>query len=359
ATAQLTVCLVLLSAICIYLPCRWDFRPVRLKIGWEQYWLPAAYVLLALTFPAVLYKNYEYLNYVRTHGGYFAIYTDSQAVLQTVGFLPRLLSLLASNTFLVVFVMERRSRLLFAVSCVFFSSSLLELLMGFRGKVFILVLTLWFLHILKTGKRFRLLPLAISASLLSLVGVVVAGFRENTEVALLSPLGFLSAQGISMQVTELAIELKQAFHTHALYYFWNEFKVGFYPGSQFGPGQLFANDLSIALNATAYDLGFGTGSAYLAEAYIAGGIFFVAAASAFVGLALRFLHKLGGHFIGAVVVAVVMPSIIYMPRCGLIEPVSVGTRNLISLSLVFPILWAIRWVAQIGWHRLHIYEENS
>lgn len=354
-SAQLTICLILMSAVCIYAPCRWSFRPVRLNPGWEQRWRSAAYGLFLLTFPAVLYKNYQYLSFVRSHGGYLAIYTDSNAVLSTVGTLVRMISLIADNSFLVLFIIERRPRRLFWISLLFFTSSTLELLLGFRGKVFLLVLTLWYLHTLKTGKAFRVLPLVMSAIGVSLVAVLIANFRENQDIALLSPAGFISGQGVSMQVTELAIEFKRIFEPHAITYLWNELQAGFYPGAHFAPGQIFGNDLSIALNAKAYDMGFGTGSAYLAEAYLAGGTLFVGIASLLIGITLRILHSCGQEFLGASITATLLPAFIYMPRSGLVEPLSIGLKNLLSLGLVVFLLWASagvrsrrNWSAFIG-----------
>lgn len=341
-SAELTLCVVLLSAVCIYLPCRWNFRSVRFDAGSEQNWLPAAYILLALTFPAVLYKNYQYFDFVRSHGGYLAIYTDSDEVLHTVGFATRLLSLLAYNTFLLIFVMERRRAQLTAVTCLFFSASLIELMIGFRGKVFLLLVTLWFLQNLKTGKRFRLLPLVILAAGLSLLAVLIAGFREDQSVELLGPVGFISTQGISMQVTELAIELKSIFGPHSAAYLWNELVAGLRPGVHFAPGQLFANDLSMTLNPTAYEMGFATGSAYLAEAYLVGGALLVGIASFAIGFTLRCLHNRGTTLRGVVVLAAALPAIIYMPRCGLIEPLATTLKNLGSLAALFPLLWLVR-----------------
>ena len=193
---------------------------------------------------------------------------------------------------------------------------MVELIIGLRGKVFLLLITLWFLQKLKTGQRFRLRAMITLVVSLSIIGSLVAGSRENRAAEMMSPLGFISAQGISMQVTEAAVEFRQRFDGHAVSYIGNHLWSGFLPSTELRQLSLH-NDLSMFLNPVSFANGFATGSTYLAECYLAFGILGVLVASIAIGFALRCLHHAGGNFTGAVIVAVVLPCIMYLPRSGL------------------------------------------
>jgi hypothetical protein len=344
ASAEITMLIILLSATCIYAVCAWNVRSVVLSPGWEQKWLPACYVMLGASFPFVVYKNLQYFMFIRSHGGYLAIFTDSEGVANSAGSVVRIMSLIAYNAFILVYVMERRRKLLAVVTCLFLLTTVLELAIGLRGKVFLFLLTLWFVRNLKTGKGFRLITMGAVGVLGSIAAVAISGFREMRSAAVLGPAQFLTVQGISLGVTEIAVEYRNLFRPHALTYMANEILGAFYPGSHFGQGQLFDNDLSVFLNADAYRLGFGTGSSYLAEAYLVGGIFAVVCASVLVGLGLRQLHTMGKSFLGAVIVAILLPSVIYLPRAELLGPLSSALKKAATFLLMVPCLWLIRFV---------------
>jgi len=341
-SSRITLLLITVSAVCVYLPSRWRFKPLQLDASHAQEWLPTAYFLLMLTFPFLVYKNYLYLSFVRSHGGYLAVFTESDEILKSAGTVVRSLSFVAYNLFLFIFVLERRRRLLIPITIIFFATSAFDLLIGFRGKVFLLILTLWYLNNLKKGAKFRLLPLAISVAVLSLLAVLAAGFRENKEGTLLNPVAFISAQGVSMGVTGAAIEFRNRFKIHAGSYLINSLETAYKPSGQFKEGELFDNDLSIFLNRNAYDLGFGTGSSYLGEAYLAGGILLTIFVSFGIGFSLTFLHRKSSSAAGALVLTLLMPGLIYMPRTGLLEPVAMGVRSLISACVIFGCLWVLR-----------------
>lgn len=344
AASEITILLVLVSATILYAVCAWNAPRIALDPGWEQPWLPACYVLLALSFPFVLYKNYEYFQFIRSHGGYLAVFTDSDAVAKSAGTLVRVMSLVAANAFLLVYLIERRSGRLAVVTTIFLSTSVLELLIGLRGKVFLFLLTLWFLHNLKTGKRFRLTALATVVLAGSFAAVAVSGFREMHSTAVTGPAAFVAGQGISMGVTQIAVQYRPLFEPHAKTYLANELLQVFYPGSHFGQGQLFDNDISVFLNVDAYRAGFGTGSSYLAEAWIAGGLLAVLIASILIALALRVLHRLGANFLGAVAVAIVLPSLIYLPRAQLLSPIANALKTGLIFVPMLPALALIRWL---------------
>jgi oligosaccharide repeat unit polymerase len=342
STAELTVFLIMLSALCVYLPCRWNFTPAHLHASFEQQILPAAYALLMLTFPFILFKDYRYLNYVRGHGGYLAIFTDSEGVLSSAGSGVRFISFLAYTLLPIVFVMERRRLQLALVTVLILISSVSELLIGLRGKVFLLLLTIWYLHKLKNGKGFSLVTLSAVAAVFSIVAISSAAFREERVTSNFDPIQFVAAQGISMGVTEVAIDHVENFRPFASSYFINEFKQGFISGAAFHDHQNFDNDLSLYLNADAFRFGFGTGSSYLAESFVFGGIVGVGLASLGVGFLLRWMHHVEGGFYGAVVLALILPSVIYMPRSSLLSPLSAGMKDLLGLIVIVPAIWFIR-----------------
>ena len=344
AASEITILLVLLSATIIYAVCAWNPQPIVLNPGWEQSWLPACYIVLAISFPFVLYKNYEYFQFIRSHGGYLAIFTDSDAIAKSAGAVVRIMSLVAANAFLLVFLIERRGGRLALVTTAYLSTSVLELLIGLRGKVFLFLLTLWFLHNLKTGKRFRLAAIACVVVAGSFAAVAISGFREMRSTAVTGPGAFIAAQGISMGVTQIAVQYRPLFEPHARTYLANEFLQVFYPGSHFAQGQLFDNDISVFLNVDAYRAGFGAGSSYLAEAWIAGGLLAVFIASILIALALRLLHRLGANFLGAVLVAIVLPSLIYLPRAQLLSPIANALKSGLVLLPLLPALALIRWI---------------
>ena len=82
-------------------------------------WLPAAYWLFFSTLPFMVYKNYQYLAYISSHGGYLVVFTDNAAVLASAGSVVRVLSFLANNTFLILFIMERRRSRLVPLTILF------------------------------------------------------------------------------------------------------------------------------------------------------------------------------------------------------------------------------------------------
>ena len=187
-----------------------------------------------------------------------------------------------------------------------------------------------------------MLPLAISVAVLSLLAVLAAGFRENKEDSLLNPISFISAQGVSMGVTESAIEFRNKFASHASGYLLNSLETAYKPSGQFKEGELFDNDLSIFLNRRAYDLGFGTGSSYLGEAYLVGGLLLTIVVSLAIGCVFVFLHNRSSSTRGALALTLLLPVLIYMPRSGLMEPVAMGGKSLISALVIFGCLWVLR-----------------
>ncbi|MGJ5813781.1 O-antigen polysaccharide polymerase Wzy [Paludibaculum fermentans] len=333
AEANLTAAwLLLLSGVAIYIPCSLSYRVSEFEAPPGKDLTQVLLLLFLATFPFHIYKNVQYLSYLRAHGGYLAIYTDGGAHLEAAGSLARVLSQVCSSAFLLYFVYEQRKRRLLAVCAAYFAVTVVELLIGLRGKAFLLVFTFLFLYKKKQHSHFRGVSLAILVTTLAAVAQLVAGFREMRESAAASPAVFLWAQGVSFQVTALAVGFRHLFSGHGLEYILNQIPLVFVHQDRFGEGQLFGIDLSNFLNAEAMSLGFGTGSTYLAEAYVVGGIPAVAVASALIGALLSRLHlSLRGASCAFATVA--MMNLIYMPRSGMVEPFAATFKSWLALGV--------------------------
>ncbi len=346
--AEVTLLIVALSAVLVYAPCRVNYRPAIFRAGSEMRWLPALYVLVLLTFPFAFYKNWLYYSFIRAHGGYLAVYTDNAAVLQSAGFLVRSVALVNSTALLMAYVFERRPKRIAVLLVLYFAVSTLNLLIGFRGEFFSEVLALWFLHKLKTGKRFNLGAILTVVVATSIVAVAVAGFREEQGVKLLSPLGFVAQQGVSLNVTEAAVAFRSTFGRFGLRYLWGGFYFGIARPPLVLNHQLWTNDLTLYLNPVAERLGYGTASTYLAELYLAGGVTVVALGSLFVGFLLRWLHEASRSARGAVVLAFILPSVIYLPRLEYFGPEAALVRALVGLAPVVLFVVVYEWGAELA-----------
>jgi hypothetical protein len=334
STKGITLLILALSATLAYLPCSLFYRKVRLSHSYPDHLLPTLYVLFGLTGPFLVLKNYLYVKYMQTHGGYYAIYTDYDGVVGSAGTAVRLLALLGTQAFMLIYVIERRTKRLMTVTCLFMLVSIGDLLVGYRGKVFTLILTLWFIRNIKRGKGFPLLVLVLGGVALTSIGFLALAFREQHDVNYINPLQFAVQQGISLNVTECAVEFRHVFNTHGASYLLHGLESVFIPVEKAKSGQLFSQDLSVFLNPIAYSMGTGTGSAYMAEAYIAGGLFAVCTASFVLGIAFAWIQRLGGRFSGGIAMVCFGQFLIYTPRSGLFEPVSLALKTALPLGLI-------------------------
>ena len=78
------LCLVL-SAICIYVPCRWNYRRILppTDTGVDRF-LPYLYLLFYGSLPVQLFKNYRYFEYIQDHGGYLSIFLNHSDLASSV-----------------------------------------------------------------------------------------------------------------------------------------------------------------------------------------------------------------------------------------------------------------------------------
>jgi len=343
SAAEMTLLILVLSAICIYAPCRFGYRPEIFRQSSEVRWLPALYVLILITLPFALYKNWVYFSYIRAHGGYLAVYTENAEILQSAGSVVRSIALVSSTALLTAYVFERKSKRILWILILYIALSTLDLLIGFRGKFFSQALGLWYIHKLKTGSRFNLAPMVSAATAVCVLAVVVAGFRENQGVELLNPFSFLAQQGASLNVTEAAVAFHQFFGRFGVNYVWYGFLYDITGVPVELHHQLWTNDLTNFLNPAATEMGFGTASAYIAELYLLGGIVAVFLGSLAIGFTLKAIHRASQHNWGAVLTAFALPSLIYLPRLELLGPVAAVVRAMIGFVPVVAFVILFSW----------------
>ena len=313
------LCLAL-SAICVYVPCRWNYRwvPPPSNTGVRHY-LPYLYLVYFSSLPFLLYKNYLYFRYIQAHGGYVVFFSDYSSLAASVPFVVRILALLPLPTLVVLFVFETRKRLLYAVVTLYFISSAVLLLTGTRMGPFSLILTLWYVARIKSTKPAHIWRLAILAATLVIVAnlIAVARFGEDIEGrAAADVVGFIATQGTSLGVTEVAVMRPGLFRPYVSSYLLHELQIEFVQAdvSNYFRGRQFGYDVSVFLNPSLFSQGFATAGAYIGEAYVIGGILGVIVISLLIGGGLRFLYACSGNLKGLVLVAFVLPQAFLLPR---------------------------------------------
>jgi oligosaccharide repeat unit polymerase len=343
--AGLTLLSLTLSAICIYIPCRWNYRPFsRTPALSSARFLPYLYLLFAASVPVLLYKNYRYYEYVRDHGGYLALFLDRRGVAASIPFAARLIAAVSLPSFVGIAVLETRSRFLRLVIGTYFLIAAPILLTGARGAIFSLILSLAYLARVKTGKRTHFYRVGLLAAGLILAGSLLGTLRgagvESQAIA--GPSRFLEDQGASLNVTEVAIAYRSHFAPHTASYLVGELKLAFtaFDQSNYVLGSHLADDISIFLNPAAYQIGQGSGSSYLAEAYVAGGLLGVVVFSAGLGGLLHIMHRWSQSPPGLFLVVLILPDILLMPRGDLLVGLSVAAK-----AVLFVLLLLLGWQA--------------
>lgn len=342
-----------LSAVAIYAVCRAGYRPPSpASAPSPARFLPFFYWLFALSLPVQLYKNYCYYAYARDHGGYLVFFVDHGGLAASVPAAVRAISLVSLPALVAILVLEERRPCARAAAAIYLAVAAPVLLAGSRGALFALVLALWYLGLVRSRRRVRLRMLALVASALMLVGALVGSRRiENGETrAFAGPAQFLADQGLSLNVTEVAVVYRDRFRPHFLSYLASELESAFVAADQanYRPGTRFSDDVAMFLNPFTYQLGFGGGSSYIAEAYVGGGLLGVVLASLAAGGLLTALERAARHPLGLFLVVLVLPDVLWMPRGGLADWISASLRVALSLLLLTAGWTCCRTLAWLG-----------
>jgi len=342
-----------LSAICVYAPCRWNYQklPPPDYVEVRRY-LPYLYLVFFATLPVQLLKNYLYYQYALENGGYTSIFLYHSAMVANVPLLARLLAALTLPAFVAIFVFEHRKKQLFVVTFLYFLTASLILLLGSRAAAFTLVLALWYVARIKSMKKARIIKLAAFLLILLMLGDAVSKLRGGEEVGTtFSLLRVLEAQGGSLNVTEVAVKYRNLFSPHTASYLLTELGEAFVATDVTGHhrGSAVADDVSQFLNPSLFALGYGTGGSYVGEAYIVGGFAGVIVISVLIGSGLHVAYRLSENGVSLLLVALVLPYVLVMPRGGLLDWLSVLARNIatiLALAVGWKLFCGLAWLGQ-------------
>ena len=343
----LVLLLLALAGICVYAPCRWNYRRFSppSDVAVRRY-LPYLYLLFFAALPIQLFKNYRYYQHVQEHGGYLSIFLGHADLASSVPLFVRAISLISVPAFVAIFVFERRKRFLYTATVLYFATTSLILLLGSRESVFALILALWYVARVKSAKKARILLATVLVLGLMLVADVIQTVRGDSEHAIENyaflPVEFLAVQGVSLNVTEVAVKYREVFAPHATSYLFHALQAAFIASdtSNYFRGKGLATDVSVFLSPEAFSLGHGTGGSYVGEAYVIGGVGGVVAISLLIGYGLHLLHHFSRNPLLLVVVAMVLLDVLVMPRGNLLGWLSVLLRNAISILLLV-LSWAL------------------
>lgn len=340
AEAGITLLTLALSAVCVYAPCRWNYRRVASPNTADvRQYLPYLYLLFYASLPVNVFKNYNYYQYAQEHGGYLAFWVNHGDFAATVPLWVRLLSLITLPAFLGIFAFESRKRRVYLATACYFASSSLILLMGSRMAAVELILGLWYASGIKSGKKSRLSRILVFGLALFLAGSVVLALREDSDTPFLyalDPIRFVNLEGNSLDVNEVVIKYRDIFSPYTASYLWNELQSGFNPHDvqHYFRGRTLGHDVTVLLNPHALARGYGTADSYIAEEYMIGGTLAVAVISLLIGLALHLLHRFSSNAIGLFLTLMVLPDFINMPRGDLLDWLSVLARAILLIAVL-------------------------
>ena len=341
---------IALSAICVYAPCRWHYR--RIPPPGDQAvrrYLPYLYVVFFFALSAALVKNYLYLQYVRDHGLYLTFFNDYYRMVANVPLPVRLIALLNLPVFLAIFVIEKRKGLLWMIAVLYFGVAGLYLATGSRGGTLTMALVLWYLARIKSSKRTRVLVPALLAAILICVAIVVDATRAGEQYYTLGPPEFIAQQGVSLNVTEVAIKYQDLFRPHIASYLFHDLWGAFVPSdiSRYVPGGYLSWDMVVFLNPSISGMGFGTGGSYLAEMYLLGGLGGVMVLSLLLGYGLNLMYACGSNAWALIVVALILPDFLMMPRGDILAWSSTLMRDAILFCPLLAGWWLFSLLSSI------------
>lgn len=278
--------------------------------------------IFVITLPFYIYKNVAYLQYIFTHGGYIAIYANNGEHLQSVGLIIRFLSNICFSAYLLYIFHEHKLERLKFIMFFFLVLFSTELIIGLRGKYFVFLFLNILIYKQKIKKGFKIAYLAFISLFVVIASILTASFRENLafETASLLP-QFFYTQGNSSVISALAVEQYDRFHPHSLNYLFNATLLSFRHQNDFKAGDILAADFTNYLSPQSYDLGFGTGTSFIAELYLLYGIPTIIIGTFAIGLLMSivkcYLKGIAGTFS-----FIILMGCVYLPRSSYLDPIS-------------------------------------
>jgi len=338
--SSISMLMLAVSATLIYCPCRLRYLKKRYTPGPLARFSGWALLMFFATYPFLIYKEWKYLEYALRYG-YLALYSDNGEHLKDVGLLVRALSQMCVAAFSLYFCWESSKRKLLWVSIPLFAALAADLFMGLRGKALLMFVSFLFLYKIKFNQRFSVITIVLLSTVTVFVSGFIGQFREsltqNGRHAENPLVLFLDSQGVSFQVTELAVENRGQFMPYRWHYLLYPLLNGFRHQSDFGHGERFSNDLSTYLNAEQFSKGYATGSSYLAEAYIIGGAVGVMCFSLLIGCFLAQQAKWISDWRSPIAVLILI-SVMFIPRAELVDPIAAAIKPIISMVVLFAIM---------------------
>ena len=229
------------------------------------------------------------------------------------------MALLTLPVLVAIFCFEKRKKFLYSVVALYFCGSIVVLLTGTRMGTFGLILTLWYVSRIKSTKDAHIWRLLVLATVLIVVGNLIglARFGEDVEGrSAIDPVAFAATQGVSLAVTEVAVMHRNLFGPYVFSYLLHELQIEFVSSdvSSYFRGRQFGFDISVFLNPYLFAQGYATSGAYVAEAYVIGGILGVVVISLLIGGGLHFIYLSSHNARTLVLVALVFSQVLLMPR---------------------------------------------
>jgi oligosaccharide repeat unit polymerase len=337
------LCLAL-AAACIYAVCRVSYRQIQpVEIRSALKYLAYLYLLFYLSVPVQAFKNYSYYQYAQQHGGYIYFWVNHGEFAASVPFWVRLVSLVTLPAFVGIFILEKRRKYLYLATACYFGSSLLILLMGSRMGTLGLIIALWYVAGIKSGKKTRTFALVVLACALFAAASIFQALREDSDrltTYTVDPMQFLTLSGNSLDVTEVVVAYRDLFAPYAGAYLWNELSFAFtaHDLPHYFRGRELGHDVSILLNPTLFEQGIGTAGSFVAEEYMVGGVAAVVLISLLIGYGLHLLYRSSQNVFALFIVVLLLPDVLSMPRGDLLDWLSVLMKN-----LLFVLVLAIGW----------------
>ena len=304
--------------------------------------------ILFVAIPFYVYKQFIYFSYFLQYG-YLAFYQSTE-FLEETGFLVRSFSFLVPIAFLGYFFLEKNKKLILLICLIYFIISIPTLFSGFRGQFFTFWLSIFLFYKHKFNNKLSFKALFILIVVISITGLLISFMRENVSsnsefILNKNPiLEFFKQQGVSFYVTAMAIEFKHEFAPNILKYLMWEPISAIFSTALSVPGRAIATDLMIKINYNGYLMGYGTGSSYLAEAYLLGGPTAVCLTSFFIGYILSKLYK-NFEYVNIyikILIFTVIQYVFFLPRDLLLMPLAQAIKVGVYLLLLFFIIGFIK-----------------